>query len=137
MQVIVNDVGVLQVHSAAVSVFAAVVLGRDGKVFDMPEGMVDQRSFFQGVRCTLPLDPPVLKDSNWDALADSLWCGLHALSQSSILIVWPSFRGFKERDPEGFAVATELMSVMCTSLSDEALVAGRSKYVTVLQLLGD
>lgn len=86
---------------------------------------------------SLSLDPPILKDSNSDVLVDSLWHGLHALSESSILIVWPSLRRFKERDPKGFAVATQLLSDLCMSLSDEVLAVGRSKYVTVLQLLGD
>src|SRR5208282_6398864 len=47
--------------------------------FMLPEkGIVDRVSFFEAVRTTLPLDPPLVGSRSWDALSDSLWEGLYS-----------------------------------------------------------
>src|ERR1700722_16146664 len=53
-------------------------------------GVVGRASFFDAVRATLPLDPPLLGTRSWDALSDSLWEGLRTLDTDRVLIIWPN-----------------------------------------------
>ena len=58
-------------------------------VFELPEGITDKRAFFQAVKDTLPLNPPLDSDHRWDALSDSLWEGLGESDHDRIAIIWP------------------------------------------------
>ena len=60
---------------------------RGNRVFLLPSGSTDRRSFFDGVRQVLPLDPPVVSHHSWDALSDSLWSGLHDVDDCNIATI--------------------------------------------------
>lgn len=68
---------------------------RARRVFTLthPSGapITDERTFYDAVLHTFPLDPPLLqqKRCNWDALQDSLYGGLVNLEEELIDIVWP------------------------------------------------
>ncbi|MGK5543426.1 hypothetical protein ACSNOH_01600 [Streptomyces sp. URMC 127] len=56
-------------------------------------GRTEEEAFFEAVRGTLPLDPPLGTFRRaWDALSDSVWGGLHALETPRVVIVWPDAR---------------------------------------------
>jgi hypothetical protein len=132
-----DNTGVLQVPSSIANAIVAEFLAKSGRIFNLPQNIGGQQAFFQGVRQTLPLDPIVIGDGNWDALADSLWYGLHALSESSIVIVWPNFGRMREVEAANFEIATELLSDICVSLADENMVVGRPKHLMVLQVIDE
>jgi hypothetical protein len=68
---------------------------RARRVFTLthPSGapITDERTFYDAVLHTFPLDPPMLrkKTCNWGALQDSLHGGLESLEEELIDIVWP------------------------------------------------
>src|SRR3974390_1849909 len=63
-------------------------------VFVLPDkGIADRTSFFEAVRTTFPLDPPIVSSRSWDALSDSLWEGLYMHPARRIAILWLGTRG--------------------------------------------
>lgn len=101
-------------------------------VFVLPEAMIDGRGFFQGVRSTLPLDPPVLSDDNWNALSDSLWNGVDSLDVDRVALIWPESDTMAELAPEDFRVAQELLADIASSLADRDATAGEPTKFTVI-----
>lgn len=102
------------------------------QVFRLGENVSSIDSFFETVRQTLPLDPPV-QSCNWDALEDSLWSGLEALQASNVLIVWPSVNRLSAADSEGFKIANSVFKDVCESLMDSNLTVGNPKAVVIIQ----
>lgn len=45
-------------------------------------------AFFDAVRATLSLDPPLASNYSWDALSDSMFGGLDELGADRVLLVW-------------------------------------------------
>src|SRR4051794_17011282 len=72
------------------------------RVFALPEGMTDGWAFIRGAKTTLPLDPPLLSDDNWNALSDSLWEGLYQAGNDRLAIIWPGSQEMAERDLDSF-----------------------------------
>ena len=68
--------GLHQVAGFDVNAGARELTERGNRGFLLPDGIKDRRTFFDGVRQVLPLDPPVVGHHSWDALSDSLWSGL-------------------------------------------------------------
>jgi hypothetical protein len=101
------------------------------RVFVLPEGINDRATFFQGVRAVLPLDPPVESDDVWDALSDSLWEGLHGLSDARIAIFW-RVSAMEREDAQSFETATSVLADVCTGLADPGATVGNPKDVLVL-----
>ncbi len=66
-------------------------------------GIDSTRSFFDAVRRTIPLDPP-LHGANlvWDALVDSVSGGLWDVLEKSIAIIWLDADLLLRVDAEGF-----------------------------------
>jgi Barstar (barnase inhibitor) len=102
------------------------------RTFKLPSDIADAKSFFQAVRSTLPLDPPIESNGNWDALADSMWTGLDGLGDARILVVWPKSSVMHDRDPEGFKIACEVLQELCASLADPSATVGSTKDVLVV-----
>ncbi|MGH9883567.1 MAG: barstar family protein [Pyrinomonadaceae bacterium] len=72
-----------------------------------------------------------LSIKSWDALSDSLWEGLWALSADRILIIWPhSDRMFDS--PEDFEMAVNVVQDVVTTLADPDAANGRPNEVNVL-----
>ncbi len=92
----------------------------------------DRRSFFEAVRDTLPLDPPVVGSRSWDALSDSLWEGLRTYPSERIVILWPDADRMAESDPDDFEIAVNLLADITSTLGSPTLTSGDPKEIVVL-----
>jgi|SRR5687768_4262538 len=93
--------------------------------------VVDRDSFFDAVRATLPLFPPVFSRDNWDALSDSIWNGLNELNTTRVLIIWSDSHHMKE-SPEDFEMALNVLEDVIEGLASPQATVGKPKEVTVL-----
>lgn len=96
------------------------------------QGIVDRATFFEAVRVTLPLDPPVLGVGSWDALSDSLWQGLHTCEHGRIAIFWPGARAFQDTAPSDFEMALNVLADVSNLLADRQATLGSPKVVAVV-----
>lgn len=101
-------------------------------VFVLPEGMIDGRALFEGVRSTIPLDPPVLSDDNWNALSDSLWSGIDGLDADCVALIWPESGTMAELAAEDFGIAKELLADLASSLADSDATGGEPTNLMVI-----
>lgn len=104
------------------------------RLFALPAGIGSKDDFFEGVRSTFPLDPPLQSNRSWDALADSLWAGLDGLQEGKLVIVWPNAFRMRGLAPKEFDVATSVLSDLCVSLADIEATVGNTKQLLVLQV---
>lgn len=104
------------------------------RVFDLPKGISSKTAFFDGVRSTLPLDPPVQGNQSWDALADSLWSGLDSLTDDMILIVWPDSLEMAKLAPVDANIAKTILAELPSSLGSEEVTGGDGKKLAVINL---
>lgn len=101
--------------------------------FVLPEeGIVDRASFFDAIRATFPLDPPLIGSRSWDALSDSLWEGLYRHSARRIAILWPSTRAMASGDPPDFETALNILADIADSLADPRPTRDERKDVAVM-----
>ena len=101
--------------------------------FVMPEkGIVDRASFFDSVRATFPLDPPLVGSRSWDALSDSLWEGLYSHSARRIAILWSGTRGMAISAPNDFDIALNVLADVANSLADTRATRNKPKEIAVL-----
>jgi len=105
------------------------------RVFCFPSHIASKDQFFDGIRATFPLDPPLHGQHSWDALADSLWSGLDGLQEQDIVIVWRDARYMQMQAVEDFAIALDILRDLPGTLADVALTAGQPKKLLVLQVL--
>lgn len=101
-------------------------------VFVLPEGVTDKRSFFQAVRDTIPLDPPLLGDRSWEALSDSLWSGLDSLDAKNVAMLWPGSATMAALARDDFAVATASLGEVAELLSDVEATVGEPTQLMVI-----
>ncbi|MCX2185294.1 barstar family protein [Streptomyces sp. SKN60] len=97
-------------------------------------GRTDKEAFFRAVRETLPLDPPLgTCRMVWDALADSVWGGLHGLKSPRAVVVWPDARPVAgaEAAAGDFRIALDILRDVATSLADLRHTGGRPTQVAV------
>jgi len=101
--------------------------------FMLPEkGIVDRVSFFEAVRTTLPLDPPLVGSRSWDALSDSLWEGLYSHPARRIVILWLGTRGMANSAPADFEMALNVLADVANSLVDPQATREKPKEIAVL-----
>jgi hypothetical protein len=101
--------------------------------FVLPEkGIVDQASFFEAVRTTLPLDPPIVSSRSWDALSDSLWEGLYTHPARRIAILWLGTRGMATSAPAELEIALSVLAHVAKQLGDPRATCEDPKEVAVL-----
>ncbi len=117
------DVSAIRTHAAFVGAVTYVFPSR---------GVVDRASFFAAVRATAPLDPPIVSDRSWDALADSLWEGLHQRPEKQIVILWPNAREMAGGDPGEYRLALEVLGEVARSLGDHEATVGRPQELCIL-----
>jgi hypothetical protein len=96
------------------------------------EGVIDRASFFDAVRATLPLDPPLVGTRSWDALSDALWEGLHSHKARRIAIVWPGTRAMDSSARSELETALSVLADVASALSDARATLDRPKEVVVL-----
>jgi hypothetical protein len=100
-------------------------------------GIVDRASFFDAVRATLPLDPPLVGSRSWDAMSDSLWEGLYDHGAQRIAILWPNAETMGSRAPSDFETALGMLADLATSLADTSATRGKPKELAVIVAMGD
>lgn len=96
------------------------------------QGIVDRTSFFDAVRTTFPLDPPLIGSHSWDALSDSLWEGLFMHPAVRIVILWPGTHAMAVSASSDFATALNVLADVATLLADPKATRGRAKEVAIL-----
>jgi hypothetical protein len=112
----------------------AQAASRNGwRVFRLPIGIASREAFFEGVRRTLPLDPLLHTNRSWDALSDSLWGGIDGLADKKIAVVWSDAYGLLKDAPGDFAIATNILIDVATSLSNADAATDKTKQILVLQ----
>lgn len=92
----------------------------------------DRAGFFAEVKRNMPLDPPLVGSSSWDALADSLWEGLRNLPESHIDVVWHDVGTLHEVASSTLCTAVAILHDVATSLEDSALLVGAPKTVRLI-----
>lgn len=95
-------------------------------------GVIDRSSFFDAVRETLPLDPPLVGSLSWDALSDSLWEGLYEHSSKRLAIIWPGAGDMATRAAADFETALNVLAEVANLLADQQATLGATKEVAVL-----
>lgn len=95
-------------------------------------GVVDRPSFFDAVRVTLPLEPPLVGSHSWDALSDSLWEGLRTHEARSFLIIWPNTAAMASAAGPDLQIALDVFVDVADSLGDPEPTCGEPKVVAVL-----
>jgi barstar (barnase inhibitor) len=100
--------------------------------FVLSRGIFDRASFFDAVRGTFPLDPPLLGSRSWDALSDSLREGLHTHPSTRIAILWPNARRMAEAAPEDFEIALSVLTDVVEDLANPQLTCGKPKELAVI-----
>lgn len=104
--------------------------------FVLPESIVDRASFFDAVRATFPLDPPLIGSDVWDALSDSLWEGLYTHPSPCIAILWPGAGAMASSASADFEIALDVLADISNSLADRRLTCGNTKEVAALVEIG-
>jgi hypothetical protein len=101
--------------------------------FVLPEmGILDRASFFEAVRTTFPLDPPLIGSHSWEALSDSLWEGLYKHSARRIVILWPKARCMESSSPTDFETALNVLKDVASSLADPQATRNNQKEIAAL-----
>ena len=100
------------------------------KIIRLPNNISDKASFVDGLKGSAPLDPPVTTP-NWDALEDSLWEGLHSVTEESVVIVWPNADLMKATSPADFAIAIEIFESLTRTLNSDAITLNAPKRLCV------
>jgi Barstar (barnase inhibitor) len=124
--------GLQQVADFDVETGVRELVNRGSRVFMLPSGIKDKRAFFEGIRKSLPLDPPILGYHSWDALSDSLWGGLEGVDASEIAIIWPGSAEMASAQPEDFEIAKSILSDLTESLADAKPTLGNVKQLVVV-----
>ncbi|MFD6422378.1 barstar family protein [Streptomyces sp. NPDC060198] len=94
-------------------------------------GRTDKGAFFEAVRETLPLDPPLGTFREvWEALSDSVWGGLHALKTPRVVIVWRDARPVAEAQGD-FRMALDVLRDTVATLAEARYTGGRPTQVSV------
>jgi len=95
-------------------------------------GIVDRSSFFDAVRATFPLDPPLIGSHSWDALSDSLWEGLHTSAARRIAIMWQGTRTMATSASSDFETALDVLVDVASLLADPQATHGTTKELAIL-----
>lgn len=94
-------------------------------------GVLGRESFFDAVRASLPLDPPLLGSRSWDALSDSLWEGLHTIDADRVIIIWPNSAAMCSASRTDYELALNVLRDVATSLADPLSTNGKPKVISV------
>lgn len=88
-------------------------------------------AFFDAIRRTFPLDPPLVSNRSWDALADSLFGGLCDVGAHSVRVVWPDAHDWSPEAGRDLDIALEILDDMARTLAEPEYTDGRPVTVQV------
>jgi hypothetical protein len=71
---------------------------------------------FNWAKNTLPQDPPLSGNVNFDALVDSLWGGFDSLGEEKVAIVWHNSNSIINHDKVKFEILLECFEELGNSL---------------------
>ena len=108
----------------------ATTNGATTYVLSVPEP-ADRAAFFDAVRNTFPLDPPLIGSRSWDALSDSLWEGLRTLDATQVVIVWRDAEIMSKTHPSDYQIAVAVLEDITATLAETNATAGSTTIVTV------
>ncbi len=91
-----------------------------------------QDAFFEAVRASVPLDPPLMSNRKWDALSDSLFGGLAELGADRILLVWTDLAEMVAAAPGEAEIALEVLTDVADTLAEPKYTQGQPVLLTVL-----
>lgn len=95
-------------------------------------GVVDGATFFDAVRASLPLDPPIVGSQSWDALSDSLFEGLLSCPHHRIAIIWQGTQVMAASAAADFEIALAVFADVAALLADPEVTGGATKQLAVL-----
>lgn len=98
----------------------------------LPLGIRTKTAFFDAIKATLPLDPPIVGSQSWDALSDSIWNGLDNSTAQQLAIIWPGSDEMARTECEEFEQATSVLSDISDLLADPEATVGQTKALVVL-----
>lgn len=94
--------------------------------------VVDRATFFDAVRATFPLDPPIVSSRSWEAFSDSLWEGLHTHAARRIAILWPGTGAMAKSAEADFEIALKVLEDLVNGLADPEATCDNPKQVVVI-----
>jgi hypothetical protein len=89
------------------------------------KGISAKAGFFDAVRGTFPLDPPLEGRPVWDALADSLVGGLVLTEARCLAMVWEDSSNMERETPTDFDIAVRILDHVATQLSNPKFTNGK------------
>lgn len=132
MRLVEIEPGLAIVEQTVVTTIMEEAILRNVPVYVLSTGTTaGSESFFNAVRASLPLDPPLVSARSWDALSDSLWEGVYSLESNRAVIVWPDAWLFKEVDPATYELTLAIFRDVIESLDDFRATNGRPKQLSV------
>ncbi|MEU5940277.1 barstar family protein [Micromonospora sp. NPDC047548] len=121
------------VAASEIEAATTAACGQGVPAFILSTGVGSGRdAFFDAVRATLPLDPPLASNYSWDALADSMFGGLVLLDVDRVLVVWTDAAEMMAVAPEDADTAVSVLVQTVTDLAEPKYTQGRPVSVTVL-----
>ena len=108
---------------------AAGALG--ATVYVLPSDAInDYIAFFDWIRASVPLDPPIRRAGSWDALKGSLWSGLFSLESPHIVFIWPHVDAMLPVEQRETALG--ILGAVAEELADPDYTRGHPKLFTIL-----
>ena len=91
--------------------------------------------FFEAVKSSFPLDPPISGRVNWDAFSDSLWSGLETCQSDRVALVVLDATEFQKNDSRAFDLLVECMVDAAHQVEDEKQL-GKQADVRIQVVIG-
>lgn len=124
--------GVHEVSAAELASAVHVGSTMGAAIFSLStHGAATLADFFDAVRANLPLDPPVVGSTSWDALSDSLWEGIHEVGAAIVLITWTGAADLQRASPKDYETAMSVFRDLISTLGNETYTAGEPQEVCV------
>ena len=126
------DPGVYRLSREACATAAEQLQNSGWTTYHLPAGIKTRDSFFDAVRRSCPLDPPLVSNRSWDALSDSLWEGLRISPAKRLAIIWEDASCMAGAAAADFEVAHEILTDLARSLADPTPTLGEAKALVVI-----
>lgn len=95
-------------------------------------GIVSKESFFNKIKNTLPLDPPLGDYNVWDALQDSLFGGIDLLESKKICIIWDNHQIMENAAAKDYKIILEIFEEVAGLLKDDDVTCGSPKDFAII-----